>query len=376
MTVELKHVETAEVFQLTVIYAKCKANLRRPLWEVLRQKSLTCTIPWCVIGDFNVIASIEEKIRGLPYQLNLGFYGPRYTWSNGRGPGSIIWKRLDRGMVNDNWLISFPNTTISHLASTGSDHNLLIMEMNVRQDTSKKYFKFLNCWVENEGFIPMVQEIWNQEVRGNAMWIFHQKLKTVFNALSKWSRHEYGDIFQKAKEYAKKVKQVDMTWAQTNDADDRMNFHEVTTQYKKYRKLEESILKQKTQLQWFKDGDANSRYFHSLMRGRRRKLIIHKIKDIEGEWVQGDEAIGEAACGHLSFAYDIIIFTSGGRASLQKIMEILNNYEHTSGQQINRQKSHFMVSPLHSQLPSEEFSRSQASPRKNLPLPTWGVHYT
>nr|XP_016469034.1 PREDICTED: uncharacterized protein LOC107791464 [Nicotiana tabacum] len=48
---------------------------------------------------------------------------------------------------------------------------------------------------------------------------------------------------------------------------------------------------------------------------------------------------------HLTFADDIIIFTSGGRASLQKIMEILNNYEHTSRQQINRQKSHFMVSP-------------------------------
>ncbi|XP_009794046.1 uncharacterized protein LOC107797430 [Nicotiana tabacum] len=220
MTVELQHVEATEVFQLTVIYAKCKTNLRRPLWEVLRQKFLTYTIPWCVIGDFNVIASIKENIGGLPYQLSksmdflnmiedcglvdLGFYGPRYTWSNGRAPGSIIWKRLDKGMVNDNWLISFPATTISHLASTRSDENPLIMEMNVRQDTSKKYFKFLNCLVENEGFILLVQEIWNQEVRGNAMWIFYQKLKAVSNALSKWSRQEYEDIFQKAKEYEKK----------------------------------------------------------------------------------------------------------------------------------------------------------------------------
>ncbi|XP_070010390.1 uncharacterized protein [Nicotiana sylvestris] len=160
--------------------------------------------------------------------VDLGFYFPRYTWSNGRGPESIIWKRLDRGMVNDNWLA----TTISHLASTRSNHNTLIMEMNVRQDTSKNYFKFLNCWVENEGFIPLVQEIWNQEVGGNAMWIFHQKLKAVSNALSKWSRQEYGDIFQKANKYEEKMKLVEKTWAQTNDADDRMNFHEVTAQYK------------------------------------------------------------------------------------------------------------------------------------------------
>ncbi|OIT28452.1 putative ribonuclease h protein, partial [Nicotiana attenuata] len=62
--------------------------------------------------------------------------------------------------------------------------------------------------------------------------------------------------------------------------------------------VEESVLKQKTQLQWFKDGDANSKYFHSLIRGRRRKLYIHKIKNEDGDWIYGDEAIGEAACDH------------------------------------------------------------------------------
>lgn len=63
-------------------------------------------------------------------------------------------------------------------------------------------------------------------------------------------------------------------------------------------KLEESILKQKTQLQWFKEGDANSRYFHALMRGRRRRLFIHKICNDQGEFLEGDEVIATAACEH------------------------------------------------------------------------------
>ncbi|XP_019254952.1 PREDICTED: uncharacterized protein LOC109233518 [Nicotiana attenuata] len=45
---------------------------------------------------------------------------------------------------------------------------------------------------------------------------------------------------------------------------------------------------------------------------------------------------------HLSFADDIIIFTSGGRTSLRKIMWILRNYEKTSGQLIYKHKSQFM----------------------------------
>ncbi|XP_070046797.1 uncharacterized protein [Nicotiana tomentosiformis] len=95
LTMELQHTEAVEPFQITVIYAKCKIALGRPLWEVLRQKSMTCTIPWCVIGDFNMITSIEEKVGGLLYQMNknqeflsmiedcclvdLGFYGNRFT---------------------------------------------------------------------------------------------------------------------------------------------------------------------------------------------------------------------------------------------------------------------------------------------------------
>ncbi|WMV33216.1 hypothetical protein MTR67_026601 [Solanum verrucosum] len=47
-------------------------------------------------------------------------------------------------------------------------------------------------------------------------------------------------------------------------------------EYIRFLSLEESILKQKTQLQWFKEGDAYTSYFHTLMREQRRKLFIHK----------------------------------------------------------------------------------------------------
>lgn len=46
---------------------------------------------------------------------------------------------------------------------------------------------------------------------------------------------------------------------------------------------------------------------------------------------------------HLSFAYDVIIFTSRRKASLYLIMKTLKVYEDISGQLINRDKSSFMV---------------------------------
>ncbi|WMV45633.1 hypothetical protein MTR67_039018 [Solanum verrucosum] len=46
---------------------------------------------------------------------------------------------------------------------------------------------------------------------------------------------------------------------------------------------------------------------------------------------------------HLSFADDVIIFTSSDTDSLRLIMATLEEYEHTSDQLINKEKSHFMV---------------------------------
>ncbi|OIT36119.1 hypothetical protein A4A49_27343 [Nicotiana attenuata] len=174
MTLAMRHVASDITFNVAVIYAKCKIVMRRPLWEVLRHKSTTYTNPWCVIGDLNVIASVDEKIA----------------------------------------------TTVSHFAAAGSDHNPLLLEIKAREDSGKKYFRFLNCWVNNKKFLPLVKEIWDKEVHGKAMWIFHQKLKTLSNALSTWSRQEYGDIFQKSKEYEQQVKDAEMVWANTNEEAD------------------------------------------------------------------------------------------------------------------------------------------------------------
>ena len=46
---------------------------------------------------------------------------------------------------------------------------------------------------------------------------------------------------------------------------------------------------------------------------------------------------------HLSFADDIIIFTSSHRPSLQLIMKTIGEYELVSHQRVNKDKSFFMV---------------------------------
>ncbi|XP_070045615.1 uncharacterized protein [Nicotiana tomentosiformis] len=205
---------------------------------------------------------------------------------------------MDRGIVNNKWLTLFPAITVTYLASARSNYYPLLMEMHMRQETGRRYFKFLNCLVENDTFMPLIHRDWNMNVNGSEMWIFHQKLKSITKALSLWSREQCGDIFQNPKEFEQKVKEAEEKWINTINPVDRINLQEIHAQYVRHIKTEEALLKQKTQLQWFKEGDANTRYFHSLIRGRRRRLYIHKVKDADGDWIQGDEDIGEAACNY------------------------------------------------------------------------------
>ncbi|WMV32723.1 hypothetical protein MTR67_026108 [Solanum verrucosum] len=66
---------------------------------------------------------------------------------------------------------------------------------------------------------------------------------------------------------------------------------------------------------------------------------LHQIPSYKGYFMEPKGP----KINHLSFANDIIIFASTERQSLKHIMDNLKEYEQTSGQLINRGKSHFMV---------------------------------
>ncbi|XP_015068710.1 uncharacterized protein LOC107013272 [Solanum pennellii] len=219
---ELAHLH--EKFLMSCIYAECKEHLRRPLWDRLMYFS-NLDMPWCTIGDFNVITSIEEKIGGIPYNINksfafisvieacgltdLGYNGIPFTWCNQKDANARVWKRLDRAIVNDKWLENMPQTTIEHLSAVGSDHSPLLMEIVKKEDKHIKYFNFLNCWVDNPCFMDTVQKCWELKVNGNPFWQLHQKLKRLSSSLSVWSKNEYEDIFAKVRVFEDLIKKAE-----------------------------------------------------------------------------------------------------------------------------------------------------------------------
>ncbi|XP_060216592.1 uncharacterized protein LOC132644060 [Lycium barbarum] len=70
VTLKLFFHEFNQPIVTSVVYAKCDASDRLELWDSIYNLANTVTIPWIVGGDFNVVLNQEEKIGGLPVDMN------------------------------------------------------------------------------------------------------------------------------------------------------------------------------------------------------------------------------------------------------------------------------------------------------------------
>lgn len=56
-------------YYLTIVYAFNTREERRGLWEYLEGQNIVVGIPWMVLGDFNSVLNIEDRIGGVPVTL-------------------------------------------------------------------------------------------------------------------------------------------------------------------------------------------------------------------------------------------------------------------------------------------------------------------
>ncbi|KAH0702554.1 hypothetical protein KY285_016832 [Solanum tuberosum] len=72
-----------------------------------------------------------------------------------------MWERLDRLLINNEWEELFMSTTIQHLARNRSDHFPLLIQFGDSNEDHPKYFRFLDFWLEQDGFKDIVRQAWN-----------------------------------------------------------------------------------------------------------------------------------------------------------------------------------------------------------------------
>lgn len=133
----------------------------------------------------------------------------------------------------------------------------------------------------------MVKEAWmDQVVDGWGTFVHKKKLKGVKMVLKKWNMEEFGMLHTKQQQIAKEMNELDLREEQGDLGDEYIKKRLYLQQeFWKVEKFNESLLLQKSRARWIKEGDNNSKLFHSIINWKRRKNAVKGIH-VDGIWIK------------------------------------------------------------------------------------------
>ena len=191
----------------TSVYGPNVDRERRLLWEELSGLHSWWNVPWCVLGDFNVVCFPTERLGTINFTqamhdfldfisvhglLDIPMAGGRYTWSN-----SVSRSKIDCFLFSPNWEDHYPKISQRRLAKVVSDHFPIILEGGAIQK-GRRPFCFENMWLQVEGFMGKVKNWWDSyQFQGTPSYRMAMKLKALKADLKKWNELEFGNVVVK-----------------------------------------------------------------------------------------------------------------------------------------------------------------------------------
>jgi hypothetical protein len=291
---------------LVAVYGAAQPEFKESFLTELVHSCNHERLPLCIGGDFNIIRNSSEKSNDRfeerwPFLFNavidsldlreIDLSGRKFTWANSRRVPT--YEKLDRVLVSTEWEQFFSLATVEALTRDISDHTPLLLSTG---DGVKPWrpppFKFELGWLLKEGFFEMVSEVWTKESKGSSpLQRWQNKIRRFRQFLRGWAinmngayKKEKQELLRKAEELDKKAESQLLS---QQDWDLKQCVHERPTQ-----------LLREEEVKWFQrakttrilKGDSNTKHFHMVANGKRRKTRIFRLEQDDGI-VEGEEQL-------------------------------------------------------------------------------------
>lgn len=222
------------------------------------------------------------------------FHGTRFTWADGRGLGRVR-RRLDWVFVNSLIHDRFEDFKLSHLPRVASDHTPLLLQCRISSTMPHHAFRFLDAWLLHSEFPAYVQHAWQSYPTTGGMRGFYDKLFALKKDIQRWNKDVFGNIFRNLKHAESLLSQAKARWDDDPSQETRQAFHKAKADYFLASNYELHFWQQKARVKWLKDGDANTQYFHSVVKGKCAQLRIQQIRNSEGQLLTSQDDIMASA---------------------------------------------------------------------------------
>ncbi|XP_070012925.1 uncharacterized protein [Nicotiana sylvestris] len=182
--------------------------------------------PWFLMGDFNSILGVDDKMHGSEVQDNetrvfkeviedcslaeLPRVEKTYTWTNGH-----MYRKIDRAIVNDSWMINVPPRQVQILNPLFSDHS------------------------------PLGIKVEQLAMKNRGMEVVWKNLKSIRAALKQLNNMEFKNVKGKITTIRKELDDIQGRMKIANPTSDLFEEEkELLLQLENWDKIEESIYKQ------------------------------------------------------------------------------------------------------------------------------------
>ncbi|KAK3184522.1 hypothetical protein Dsin_031808 [Dipteronia sinensis] len=235
----------------TFVFAKCSQIERRELWEQLHGIS-TFNVAWVVLGDFNTIRSDTERVGGRPRissamaefneciniceLLDLRFEGRQLSWCNGHQGLARSWAKLDRVLINNEFVAKYGDAKACLLNRNTSDHAPILLQFVADMERyGSAPFIFQNMWTSHVGFLDVLGNSWNEPMVSESG--LHWLVDEIIRELEERVEH-YEELLQG--EYSEDIEEEFLVSKPELDV---------------WHKREEMRLAQQAKIKWLSEGD-------------------------------------------------------------------------------------------------------------------------
>ncbi|XP_070024779.1 uncharacterized protein [Nicotiana sylvestris] len=176
------------------MYAFNNREERKELWNYLNITCQGCQETWIIMGDFNAVLRLDDKVGGLPITvgetrafqecvdtcglIEMSQHGNMYSW-NERSGDQRIFSKIDWAFVNRDWLDRMPKYNAIFLPARVTDHCPISVHLVNAPLPRKKPFKFCNIWSQHPQFLEIVKEGWDSQIEGCVMLQVVRKLELL-----------------------------------------------------------------------------------------------------------------------------------------------------------------------------------------------------
>ena len=293
-TVKVKNSNHCWLF--TTIYASPKSAKRHILWNNLNKVADMHNMPRVLAGDFNKPLQEDDKFGGRAVSVNMsllfkecldkcsmidiGFSGPRFTWTNRREVQALIQERIDRVFVNPSWCLLHPKARVIHLTRCYSDHSPVMLEVLLRIITWRnRPFKFQTYWLTDPTFPRIVTQAWGQaHSLADALENFTKDAIT-------WNKMQFGNIFARKKNIMARLNGIQRAVSFRPFSFLQNLENELPKELNMVLNQEEELWTFKSRVNWMIQGDRNTSFYHVSTLVRRKRNQIMTIKNAVGDWI-------------------------------------------------------------------------------------------